>query len=76
VSRELAKHYVQHLLSRGYTVEDAQAEVCTGVWEVGGGGYEIRHGKIECPPFSKQRFSFAELADELSRNVVQLELFT
>jgi hypothetical protein len=71
----MAKRYVRELRARGYTVEDACSETHTGVWEAGGGGYHISHGKIECPPFSKQVFSFEELARELERGWEQLSLF-
>lgn len=67
MSRELAKHYVAQLLARGYTAEDAQAQAHTGVWNPDGTGYNLSHGKIECPPFSRQFFSFEELAEECAR---------
>lgn len=75
MSRQLGKRYVEQLLARGYTVEMAREEVHTGVWEAGGGGYHISHGKVECPPFSRQTFSFEELARELERDRQQPSLF-
>jgi hypothetical protein len=75
VSRQLAKRYVAQFLARGYTLQEASEEAHSGVWEAGGGGYHISHGKIECPPFSKQVFSFEELAKELERDRQQPSLF-
>lgn len=74
-SKALAKRYVADFLSRGYTVEKAQAEICMGMGGPDQPGYEIRHGKIECPAFSGNVFSFADLAAELRREEVQGDLF-
>lgn len=73
MTRHLAKGYTRRLLGRNYTVEDAKAEVFLGYGGPGEAGYNISHGRIECPAFSGKTFRFEELAEELRREEMEPE---
>ena len=65
--RDLALQYVREMSAKGYTVEDAEKEICYGKGEPGQPSFEISHGVVTVGKWEPEPFrtKFADLADEL-----------
>ena len=66
MSRKVAIELVADLLERGYTIEKAERESCSGFDPCDGSNrsYVIRQGVIQVPAFTGEKFRFGALAKD------------